>query len=475
VEAIFDTIILGAGLSGLTTAYHLSKRGYRVLVLEKNDRPGGAVLSKILSDDTGEFLCEGGPNSLQETPEFTSLVKELGLEERVLFGDPKAPRYVYWRVQEGGAKEGKLIAFPLSPSAFLTSPLISPLGKIKAGLETFVSKGKSEESIAEFVERRLGREILDKLVAPFISGVFAGDPRELSIDAALPRLRALETEHGSLIRSLLKGRKKRQGPASIKRLCSFKDGLAELPYALARSLGEIVQYQSSVQRLERSKTGTGYRVELEDGRSYEAMTVVCTSPAYVASKFLADLLPSTSAAQELNQIFYPAAVTVCLAYPDQAFSSTSLSPCTGGFGHLIPREQGVRSLGGIWNSSLFPGRAPKGWQLLTCFIGGTTDPEAQNLSEEDLFQTAHQDLQTVLGARGEAKNLALTCWKKAIPQYGMGHRERIAKILKATEDLPGFYLAANYIDGVSLGDCLTRGNRQADTITQFLKVRSKGI
>lgn len=456
MTAIFDTIILGAGLSGLTTAYHLTKQGYRVLVLEKNDRPGGAVLSHSLED----FLCEGGPNSLQEIPEFIGLVKELGLEERLVFGDPKSPRYVYWK--------DKLIAVPLSPPAFLTSSLVSPLGKLKAGLEPFMPKGKPDESIAEFVERRLGREILVKLVAPFISGVYAGNPSELSVAAALPRLKALEDEHGSLIRSLLKGRKKQQGPRPIKRLCSFKNGLAELPYALARSLGEAVHYQSGVQRLERSRDASGYRIYLEDGRSYDATTVICTSPAYIAATLLADFLPD--ATQSLNQIVYPAVATVCVAYPDAAFSTTSPSPCsTGGFGHLIPREQGVRSLGGIWNSSLFPGRAPKGWQLITCFIGGTTDPEAQTLSEEALFQTAHRDLQTVLGVTGEAKNLTLTRWKKAIPQYGIGHKDRIATILKETEKLPGFYLAANYIDGVALGDCFTRAQRQADTIIEFLK------
>lgn len=456
VTAIFDTIILGAGLSGLSTAYHLTKQGYRVLVLEKNDRPGGAVLSQSL----GEFLCEGGPNSLQESPEFMHLVSALGLEERLLFGDSKSPRYVYWK--------NKLIAVPLSPPAFLTSSLISPLGKLKAGLEPLMPRGNAGESIAEFVERRLGREILVKLVAPFISGVYAGDPRELSVAAALPRLKALEDEHGSLIRSLLKGGKKKQGPSPVKRLCSFKNGLAELPYALAGSLGQVVQYQSNVQRLERSQDSSGYHLYLEDGRSYEAATVVCTSPAYVASTLLADFSPR--AAQELKQIVYPAVATVCVAYPNEAFSTTSPSPCsTGGFGHLIPREQGVRSLGGIWNSSLFPGRAPEGWQILTCFIGGTTDPEAQHLSEEDLFQTAHKDLQTVLGVTGAAKNVSLTRWKKAIPQYGIGHKERIAKILEETEKLPGFYLAANYIDGVALGDCLTRANRQADTIVAFLK------
>jgi oxygen-dependent protoporphyrinogen oxidase len=456
VTATFDTIILGAGLSGLTTAYHLIKQGYRVLVLEKNDRPGGAVLTHSL----GDFLCEGGPNSLQEIPEFISLVKELGLEERLVFGDPKAPRYVYWN--------HKLIAVPLSPPAFLTSSLISPLGKLKASLEPFMPRGNPDESIAEFVERRLGREILVKLVAPFISGVYAGDPRALSVAAALPRLKALEDEHGSLIRSLLKGSQKQQGPKPIKRLCSFKNGLAELPYALARSLGEAVQYQSSIQRLERSRDSSGYRLYLEDGRSYDATTVICTSPAYIAATLLADFLPK--AAQALNQIVYPAVATVCVAYPDAAFSTTSPSPCsTGGFGHLIPREQGVRSLGGIWNSSLFPGRAPKGWQLITCFIGGTTDPEAQTLSEEALFQTAHRDLQTVLGVTGEAKNLTLTLWKKAIPQYGMGHKERMATILKETEKLPGFYLAANYIDGVALGDCFTRAHRQTDTVIEFLK------
>jgi protoporphyrinogen/coproporphyrinogen III oxidase len=456
VTATFDTIMLGAGLSGLTTAYHLTKQGYRVLVLEKNDRPGGAILSHSL----GEFLCEGGPNSLQETPEFISLVKELGLEERLVFGDPKSPRYVYWK--------NKLIAVPLSPPAFLISSLISPLGKLKAGLEPFMPKGNPDESIAEFVERRLGREILVKLVAPFISGVYAGDPRALSVAAALPRLKALEDEHGSLIRSLLKGSQKQQGPRPIKRLCSFKNGLAELPYALARSLGEAVQYQSNIQRLERNRDSSGYRLYLENGTSYDATTVICTSPAYIAATLLADFLPE--AAQALNQIVYPAVATVCLAYPDGAFSTLTPSPCsTGGFGHLIPREQGVRSLGGIWNSSLFPGRAPKGWQLITCFIGGTTDPEAQTLSEEALFQTAHRDLQTVLGVAGGAKNLTLTLWKKAIPQYGMGHKERIATILKETEKLPGFYLAANYIDGVALGDCFTRAHRQADTIIDFLK------
>ncbi|MGA7952915.1 MAG: protoporphyrinogen oxidase [Gloeobacterales cyanobacterium] len=456
MTATFDTIILGAGLSGLTTAYHLTKKGYRVLVFEKNERPGGAVLSHSL----GEFLCEGGPNSLQETPEFISLVKELRLEDRVVFGDPKSPRYVYWK--------NKLIAVPLNPPAFLISSLISPLGKLKAGLEPFMPRGNPDESIAEFVERRLGREILVKLVAPFISGVYAGDPRTLSVAAALPRLKALEDEHGSLIRSLLKGSQKQQVPRPIKRLCSFKNGLAELPYALAGSLGEAVQYESTIQRLERSQDSSGYRIYLEDGRSYDARTVVCTSPAYITATLLADFSPK--AAQALNQIVYPAVATVCLAYPDSAFSTTSPSPCsTGGFGHLIPREQGVRSLGGIWNSSLFPGRAPKGWQLITCFIGGTTDPEAQMLSEEALFQTAHRDLQTVLGVTGEAKNLTLTLWKKAIPQYGMGHKERIATILKEIEKLPGFYLAANYIDGVALGDCFIRGHRQANTVIEFLK------
>lgn len=457
MTATFDTIILGAGLSGLATAYQLTKQGYRVLVLEKNDRPGGAILSYSL----GEFLCEGGPNSLQETPEFISLVKELGLEERLVFGDPKSPRYVYW--------QNKLIAVPLSPPAFVTSSLISPLGKLKAGLEPFMPRGNPDESIADFMERRLGREILVKLVAPFISGVYAGDPSALSVAAALPRLKALEDEHGSLIRSLLKGKKKQPGSRPIKRLCSFKNGLAELPQALAHSLGEAVQYRSSVQRFERSRDASGYRLYLEDGRSYDATTVICTSPAYITATLLADF---PKAAQELNQIVYPAVATVCVAYPDAAFSTINPSPCsTGGFGHLIPREQGVRSLGGIWNSSLFPGRAPKGWQIITCFIGGTTDPEAQTLSEAALFQTAHRDLQTVLGVTREAKNVSLTLWKKAIPQYGMGHKERIAKILKETEKLPGFYLAANYIDGVALGDCFTRAHRQADTVMEFLKTR----
>lgn len=457
MNATFDTIILGAGLSGLTTAYQLMKQGYRVLVLEKNNRPGGAVLSH----SSDGFLCEGGPNSLQEIPEFICLAKELGLEEQLVFADPKSPRYVYWK--------NKLTAVPLNPPAFVASPLISPLGKLKVALEPFVPKGTNgEESVAQFVERRLGSEILAKLVAPFISGVFAGNPHELSVNAALPRLKALEDKHGSLIRSLLKANKKQQGSSSIRRLCSFKDGMAVLPYALARSLGEAVLYQSSVQRFERNSSG--YRIYLEDGRSYESTTVICTSPSYIAATLLADFLPQ--AAQALNQIVYPAAATVCLAYPDAAFSTTSPSPCsTGGFGHLIPREQGVRSLGGIWSSSLFPGRAPKGWQLITCFIGGTTDPEAQHLSEEDLFQTAHRDLQTVLSVTGQAKNVSLTLWKKAIPQYGMGHKERIAKILRAIEQLPGFYLAANYIDGVALGDCLTRANRQADTIIEFLKTR----
>jgi protoporphyrinogen/coproporphyrinogen III oxidase len=459
VKANFDTIILGAGLSGLTTAYRLTKQGYRVLVLEKNDRPGGAVLSY----DLDGFLCEGGPNSLQETPAFISLVKELGLEERLVFADSKSPRFVYWK--------NKLVPVPLNPPAFVTSSLISPLGKLKAALEFFVPRGVKDESIAEFVERRLGREILVKLVAPFISGVFAGNPYELSVADALPRLKALEDEHGSLLRSLLKGSKKKQGPGPIKRLCSFKNGLAELPYALSHALGQAVQYQSNVQRFERSSDDNGsYRIYLEDGRSYDATTVICTSPAYITATLLADFLPK--AAQELNQIIYPAAATVCLAYPNAAFSTTSPSPCsTGGFGHLVPREQGVRSLGGIWNSSLFPGRAPEGWQLITCFIGGTTDPEAQHLSEADLFQTAHRDLQTVLGVTGNPKNVSLTLWKKAIPQYGMGHGERIAKILGETERLPGFYLAANYIDGVALGDCFTRANRQVDTIIEFLKTR----
>ena len=465
-----DILVVGAGISGLTIAHELAiVKQHRVLVAEAQDRVGGAITTA--SNDQG-YLWEEGPNSFQPAPELLRLAVDVGLKDELVLADGKLPRFVFLN--------GKLNALPMSPPSAIATKVLTWGGKIRLALGAigFTRPAMAgEESVDQFFTRLLGKQAAERLVAPFISGVYAGDPKRLSASAAFSKIARLET-YGSLLAGAILSSKERKAKqindpnipkTKSGELGSFRQGIKMLPEAIAaklRSQGTPVKQQWILRSL--NKQGDIYIAKFDTPTGEEIVTarsVVLTTPAYVSAKLLKDYLPAAS--QALNEIFYPTVACVVLAYPKSEFAYDMK-----GFGNLIPRTQGVRTLGTIWSSSLFAGRAPEGWQLLLNFIGGTLDPALAKLSEPEIIQAVHQDLKkTILRpeTKAEPKVIAVHVWDKAIPQYEIGHFQRLATIETELQKSQGLYISANFIGGVALGDCIKRSLQDANKIAEFLK------
>lgn len=469
---MLDTLIVGAGISGLSLARTLQKKQHQILVAECQERVGG----NITTVRAGEFCWEEGPNSFSPTPELLKLAVDVGLKEQLVLADRRLPRYIYW--------QGQLHPVPMSPNAAIATQLLSPTGKLRALLGSLgfvpppvgqqLGEQGGEETVAQFFQRHLGAEVTERLVAPFVSGVYAGDVNQLSARAAFRRIVQLTDAGGGLLAGAMLSRLQAPRsqtnadpdlpPTQRGELGSFTHGLQMLPEAIASHLGNAVKLNWRLTQLRPTQEQT-YIAEFAtpDGhQQIEARTIVLTPPAYVSAELLAPLQSNVSAA--LSNIPYPTVACVVLAYPEAA-----LKRPLDGFGNLIPRGQGIRTLGTIWSSTLFPGRAPQGWHLLTNFIGGATDPEITTLDEAQLVQAVHHDLlQVLLKQDLYPKVLAVHRWRRAIPQYTLAHQARCQQIEQGLTQLPGLYLCGNYFDGVSLGDCVRRSFEQAETIDQYL-------
>jgi protoporphyrinogen/coproporphyrinogen III oxidase len=453
-----DSVIIGAGISGLVAAHRLKKMGRDLLLVESGDHTGGVIQSREVEG----FLIECGPNSLRGSHEFLDLVEELNLTGELITADPRAPAYVY--------ADGRLQAVPMSPRALVKTKLISNAAKLRLLREPFVKarRGGGEESVASFVRRRLGDEILERLVEPFLSGVYAGDPEELSLQACFPKLAEFEAESGGILRGALRSAKQsRQGGGKPKRslrpyrLCSFGHGLSALPEALAESLGDSLLTRARI--IDISSTGR-FEIKVEhlgEIKTITSSTLVVSAPAYVAAHLLSAVAPEVAAL--MAEIPYVSIASVPLGY-----RAEQIARKLDGFGFLAPRGEGLRTLGSIWNSFLFAGRAPEGWVCLTNFIGGATDAEAVKLGDEELIKTVHNDLSKVLGVSGKPRPLPITRYERAIPQYTLGHAARVKRVETLLRDVPGLWIAGNYLRGISLGDCIKHAERVAVEIDQAI-------
>ncbi|HEU0184567.1 MAG TPA: protoporphyrinogen oxidase [Blastocatellia bacterium] len=455
----FDSVIIGAGISGLVVAHRLKKMGRDPLVIESGDRVGGVIQSR----DAEGFLIECGPNSLRGSHELLDLVDELNLTGELIAADPRAPAYVY--------ADGRLQAAPMSPPALVKTKLISNAAKLRLLREPFVEarRGGGEESIASFVRRRLGDEVLERMVAPFLSGVYAGDPEELSVQACFPKLAEFEAEAGGILRGALRAlrqsrkearKEARRGTSRPKRslrpyrLCSFRHGLSVLPEALSGSLGDRLLTGARIIDI---KSGGGFEIKVEhrgEIKTINSPALVLSTPAYVTATLIGAAAPELAAL--VAEIPYVSIASVPLAY-----RAGQVACKLDGFGFLAPRGEGLRTLGSVWNSSLFAGRAPAGWVCLTNFIGGATDPEAVKLGDEELIRIVHNDLSKVLGVIGEPRRLPITRHARAIPQYTLGHAARVERIESLLRGVPGLWIAGNYLRGVSLGDCIKHAGHVA--------------
>jgi oxygen-dependent protoporphyrinogen oxidase len=448
---VSDAIVIGGGISGLVAAHRLSQSG-DVLLFEASERAGGVIQTR----EGNGFLVELGPNSVRMTDEIDALVRELDLEEDLVTGDPRAPRYVYHR--------GRLVRAPMGPASLVTSSLLSFGAKLRLLGEPFARApgGGEEPTLEAFVTRRLGREVHDVLVSAFVSGVYAGDTRRLSAEAIVPSLVAFEREHGSVVRGGIAAfrRKRREAKAAAPAaapggeraarprrrgmtISSFRGGLSRLPERIAEALGERARLGTPVEGVER-RDGT-WIVEA-GGERVETSRLVVATPADTAAALLAPHAPRL--ATLLDEIEYAPLVSVALAYERER-----VAHACDGFGFLAPRGAGLRTLGAIFGASLFPGRAPDGWHSFTCFVGGATDPEAIALDDDAIVDLVAGDLERAVGARGEPRVLTITRWRRAIPQYTIGHPARVGEIEREAAAL-GVELLGNYLHGVSVGDCV---------------------
>jgi len=361
----------------------------------------------------------------------------------------------------------------MGPLAALSTRLLSPAAKLRLLREPFLPPRQSagEESIAAFVRRRFGSETLDHLVSPFISGVYAGNVEQLSAQGSLSRLVEFEAQAGSITRGAVRAaHARRRDRASIPqrslrpfRLSSFRGGLKTLPLALARDLGESLYLAAPARRItlrQQSREAADHEISIEtDGsvRTITAPTLIVATEAYAAADLLKETAPALAAL--IGDIPYNSLVSVPFGYRRE-----QLKRKLDGFGFLATRDSGLRILGSIWNSSLFPARSPAGFVCLTNLIGGATDDKAVTLSDQELARIVHHDLQQVLGITGEPRHLPITRYAKAIPQYVLGHVDRVARIETAASKFDGFWLLGNYMRNVSLGECIRQANATAGEV-----------
>ncbi len=459
-------VVCGAGISGLTVAWWLERQGFDVSVFERNAWVGGTM--RTLRDDG--WLVETGPNSaLETTPLFTEMFSALGIQDQVVYARPEAKkRYI--------VRDGKLHALPLSPAAFFRTRLWTPSGKLRLLKEPFVGRATHEESIAQFVERRLGKEFLDYAINPFVAGVFAGDPAQLSVRAAFPKLYALEERYGGLIKGMIRGRRERKQRAEKAKdrasMFSFKNGMQSFPLAIATALGGRVKTNCIVERVDvRPSNGSGpgrFEVHCRENGNVSAIdadVVIVSTPADVAAGIVRPY--ASFLASQLEKIYYPPVTEVFLGFREGTFAHP-----LDGFGYLIPEKEARTILGTIWSSSLFPDRAPAGYVGLTTFVGGSRQPDIALMEDGALVSRVTSEVHSLLGGSGSPAFSRVIRWNRAIPQYTLGHANIILGIDKLEEDIPGFFLCSNYRGGISVGDCVMSGKLIADRAGEFLRSRS---
>ena len=415
------------------------------------------------------WLVETGPNSaLETTPLFAELFRDLGITDQHMYADPASNRRYILR---GGA----LHALPMSPSAFLRTSLWSLSGKLRLLKEPFVGRAEREESVAQFVTRRLGREFLDYAINPFVAGVYAGNPEDLSVRAAFPKLYRLEELYGGLIRGMIMGARERRRRAETAKdrakMFAFRSGMQVFPEALHRALGDRVLLSSPVESISPlGEAGEGSRGAFQlrgvrSGRefSHTAEAVVISTPAHAAAHLVRSISPST--ARLLETIVYPPVAEVFLGYRAEQCPRP-----LDGFGYLVPATERRKILGTIWSSALFPGRAPSGHIALTSFVGGSRQPELLDGDDATLVEVVREELASIMGVRGEPVFSRVARWAKAIPQYTLGYQSILDELTQCEEHFPGLFFCSNFRGGIAVGDCVMSAEKVSARVQE--RVRS---
>ena len=461
--------IIGAGISGLSTAWAIESRAkavdfpVQIVLLEKEERSGG----KIWSRREEGYLCEWGPNGfLDNKPMTLDLCRQLEISDRLLRSEDNArKRFIYSGKQ--------LHQLPENGPSFLRSGLISWPGKLRLACEPLIpaKRDDEDETLADFARRRLGQEALDKLIAPMVSGIFAGDPETMSLKSCFPRIRQLEVEYGGLIKAMVRLAKQKKaerkagksvasaaGPGGV--LTSFAEGIQELTAGVGSALAAELRLGAEVTTIRR--LDGGYALDLAAGGSVEADLVVSAAPSWAVAGQVAGLDPAL--ALLLREIPYAPMNVVCFGYQREKIARD-----LDGFGYLIPKKEGKEILGTLWDSSIFANRAPQGAVLLRSMMGGATNPGAIELADSEVQSRVEADLREIMGITAAPDFVRIFRHRRAIPQYIAGHGRRLEAMAERLDALPGLFLTGNAFFGVGLNDCVNASNQAAQRVVTHLK------
>ncbi|MBX6772338.1 MAG: protoporphyrinogen oxidase [Chloroflexi bacterium] len=485
-----NVVIVGGGISGLAVAYYLDRQASAVgmplsrIVVEGAPRPGG----KILTRRSEGFVLEGGPDSLlTRKPAALALCAELGLTDRLIAPRPAvASTRILHRGQLVPLPEGTALIAPTRLWPFVRTPLLSWRGKVRAAWDLVIPPRRDgeDESVGAFIRRRLGKEFLDVIAEPLLGGIHAGDPERLSLYALFPGLVELERQYGSLIRgSRVRSREAHQPchagrpavslPGDERRpvlppaFVSFSSGMAELIEALTARLGAgSLILGRRVERVSRRAEGADsprYAVVLDDYRWLPADAVVLATPAYVSADLVEPIDPALASA--LRRIRYVSTAVVSLGYRRADVPRPWGDPA-GGHGFVVPRREGRRINACTWSSAKFDGRAPGDWVLLRAFLGGTRAEEVVELDDDQLVKLVRSELADILGIVGRPLIVDIVRWPRGIPQYDVGHLERVAELEHCRP--VGLYLTGAAYHGVGIPDCIAAAQLTAAAVIRDL-------
>lgn len=436
--------IIGAGICGLNTALTLHKNNIDFQVFESTNEPGGAIKTKFLFDS----IIETGPNSINgKNEDVEELINFLSLNKECSFSNKESKnRYIL--------KNNKIVTIPKSPSQIITSEILSLSSKLNLLKEPFIkSKSTIEESIEDFILRRLGQEFLDYIVNPFINGIYAGDPSKLCASKAFPKLIEIEHKYGSIIKGLIKLKKPKH--SGENRIFTFNNGLQVLPIKMAELIQEKIRYEHTVKEIKQIENNL-WSVDDE-----YFSHIVFTQPAYSFKHIKTPLNLSF-----ISEIYYSPVTSVSLIYNKNQFKEN-----LDGFGLLIPECEKKFILGVLFQSVIFSNRCPDDKVLLTVFVGGAKNPNRMCCDSNELLSKIENDLSNFLNIDGSAENYHITKWDKAIPQYEINTIKIHQKIKNIEEKFGNIYFGGNYIGGISLPNAISNGKKIGDKIVNDMKNR----
>jgi len=466
-------IIIGGGIAGLAAAYRIQQEisegsPLECILVECGDRFGG----KIVTEKSDGFVIERGPDSfISQKPAAIQLCQQLGIGDHLVSTNPKTPNtYVYTGGKLVTMPDGLSLMIPTKFLPFALTPLFSISGKIRMGLDLLIPRkvDKNDESLASFVRRRMGEEALRKMAEPMLAGIYASDPETMSIGSTFPMFVETERKYRSLILGMLARKKNMLLRASKRPKSSFslfmtlKDGLGEMVDAVINKSPDI-QFQSGAGVKSITGNEGDWSVQLDSGEEYKAQALILSTPAHITARLLQTVTPK--AAKLLEQIKYVSTATVTIAYKKTGFSHP-----LNGFGFVVPKCEGRSILACTWTSSKFPHRAPEGYVMLRCYLGGALQEDIAEKDEQTMLNLVKQDLQEIMSIKEEPVFCKVFHNRKSNVQYQVNHSERIDAIMHELQE--GLFLAGSAYRGIGIPDCIQSGSQSAESAIDLLMEKS---